>query len=240
MANVITAAWSTYCAGAVRISLVEPSGWSEQGVSISSVSESGGPVRIGILGASSWAPTTIINPARGNKDVVVAAVGARDMSSARTFADKYGIARAHGSYDDVIADPDLDAIYSIVPTSMHGRWTRAALDAGKHVLCEKPFTANAAEAREIAELAARSDRVVMEAMQYRYHPLTFALRRSSPQVSSANWSLWTSPCVSCSGLLGELLQLLPCRRGDDGCRQLHGEHAPHVRRFDPRSCFGRG
>ena len=55
---------------------------------------------------------------------------------------------------------------------MHGRWTRATLDAGKHVLCQKPFTANAAEAREIAELAAKSDRVVMEALQYRYHPLT--------------------------------------------------------------------
>jgi predicted dehydrogenase len=142
------------------------------GVSISCVSESGGPVRIGILGASSWAPTTLINPARGNDDVVVAAVGARDLASAQDFAAKHGIARAHGSYEDVIADPDLDAIYSIVPTSMHGKWIRAAVDAGKHVLGEKPFTSNGAEAREIAEVAAKSDRVVMEAMQFRHHPLT--------------------------------------------------------------------
>src|SRR5208283_2286700 len=70
------------------------------------------------------------------------------------------------------ADPDLDAIYNPLPNGLHGRWTRAALAAGKHVLCEKPFTANAAEAREIAELAAQSDRVVMEAFHYRYHPLT--------------------------------------------------------------------
>ncbi len=139
--------------------------------------ESGAPVRIGILGASSFAPTTLINPAKGNDEVVVAAVGARDMSSAQAFAAKHGIARAHGSYEALIADPDLDAVYIVLPTSFHGRWTRAALAAGKHVLCEKPFTANAAEAREIAELAATSDRVVMEAIQFRYHPLTLRVEQ---------------------------------------------------------------
>ena len=141
------------------------------------MAESGGPVRIGILGASSFAPTTLINPARGNDEVVVAAVGARDADSAQAFADKYGIARAHGSYEALIADPDLDAVYVLLPTSFHGRWTRAALAAGKHVLCEKPFAANAAEAREIAELAAQSDRIVMEAIQFRYHPLTLRVEQ---------------------------------------------------------------
>ena len=58
------------------------------------------------------------------------------------------------SYDTLIADPDIDAVYNPLPNGLHGKWTRAALAAGKHVLCEKPFTANAAEAREIAELAA--------------------------------------------------------------------------------------
>ena len=131
-----------------------------------------GPVRIGILGASSFAPTTMINPAKGNRDVVVAAVGARDQPSADEFAAKYGIADAYGSYEALIDDPNLDAIYVLVPTSMHGRWAKAALAAGKHVLVEKPFTANAAEAQEIADLAAKSDRVVMEAIQFRHHPLT--------------------------------------------------------------------
>jgi predicted dehydrogenase len=134
--------------------------------------DSGSPVRIGILGASSFAPTTMINPARGNRDVVVAAVGARDLASAEEFAAKHGIAKAHGSYEALIDDPDLDAIYVLVPTSLHGKWTKIALAAGKHVLVEKPFTANAAEAREIAELASKSDRVVMEAIQFRHHPLT--------------------------------------------------------------------
>jgi len=136
------------------------------------MADSPGPVRIGILGASSFAPTTMINPAKGNRDVVVAAVGARDQPSADEFAAKYGIAKAYGSYEALIDDPDLDAIYVLVPTSMHGQWTKAALAAGKHVLVEKPFTANAAEAQEIADLAAKSDRVVMEAIQFRHHPLT--------------------------------------------------------------------
>jgi predicted dehydrogenase len=146
-------------------------------VSIAPMVDGGSPVRIGILGASSFAPTTLINPARGNVEVVVAAVGARDMPSAAAFAAKYGIPKAHGSYEALIDDPDIDAIYVLVPTSMHGKWTRAALEAGKHVLCEKPFTANAAEAREIAELAAKSDRVVMEAIQFRHHPLTLRVEQ---------------------------------------------------------------
>ena len=114
--------------------------------------DSAGRVRIGILGASSFAPTTMINPAKDNRDVVVAAVASRDQPSADEFAAKYGIAKAYGSYEALIDDPDLDAIYVLVPTSMHGKWTKLALAAGKHVLVEKPFTANAAEAQEIADL----------------------------------------------------------------------------------------
>jgi predicted dehydrogenase len=102
---------------------------------------------------------------------VVAAVAARDGSRARAFAAKHGIPRTHDSYQALIADPDVDAIYNPLPNGLHGKWTRAAVEAGKHVLCEKPFTANAAEAREIADVAAASDRVVMEAFHYRYHPL---------------------------------------------------------------------
>jgi predicted dehydrogenase len=135
------------------------------------VAEQGTALRIGILGAARIAPLALINPAKENSEVVVAAVAARDASRARAFAAKHDIARVHDDYDKLIADPDLDAVYNPLPNGLHGRWTRAALAAGKHVLCEKPFTANAAEAREIAELAAQSDRVVMEAFHYRYHPM---------------------------------------------------------------------
>ncbi len=132
-------------------------------------------MQIGILGAARIAPPALIKPAKTNNDVVVAAVAARDVSRARAFAAKHEIARVHDSYDALLADPDIDAIYNPLPNGLHGKWTRAALAAGKHVLCEKPFTANAAEAREIAELAAHSDRVVMEAFHYRYHPLALRI-----------------------------------------------------------------
>ncbi|MCV7347632.1 Gfo/Idh/MocA family protein [Mycolicibacterium rhodesiae] len=133
-----------------------------------------GRVRIGILGTARVAPGVLIKPAKKNTEVVVAGVAARDVSRGRAFAAKHGIARVYDSYDALIADPDVDAVYNPLPNALHGRWTRAALAAGKHVLCEKPFMANAVEAREIADLATASDRVVMEAFHYRYHP--FAAR----------------------------------------------------------------
>jgi predicted dehydrogenase len=133
------------------------------------------PLRIGILGAARIAPMALIRPAKDNAEVVVAAVAARDASRANSFAAEHGIARVHDSYEALLADPDLDAVYNPLPNGLHGRWTRAALAAGKHVLCEKPFTANATEAREIADLAARSGQVVMEAFHYRYHPLALRI-----------------------------------------------------------------
>jgi predicted dehydrogenase len=147
------------------------------------VPEHGEPLRIGVLGAARIAPSALINPAKDNPDVVVTAVAARDGARARAFAAKNQISRVHDSYEALIADPDLDAIYNPLPNGLHGKWTRAALDAGKHVLCEKPFTANAVEAREIADVAAKSNRVVMEAFHYRYHPL--ALRTEQILASGA-------------------------------------------------------
>lgn len=135
------------------------------------------PLRIGILGAARIAPMALIKPAKQNSAVVVAAVAARDEARAATFAADHGIGRVHRSYRDLIADPEIDAVYNPLPNGLHGRWTRAALDAGNHVLCEKPFTANAAEAREISSLAMQSDRVVMEAFHYRYHPLALRVEQ---------------------------------------------------------------
>lgn len=141
------------------------------GASIRCVSASDAPIRIGILGAARIAPLALINPARDNADVQIAAVAARDAARAQAFAAKHGISKVHESYEALVADPDVDAVYNPLPNGLHGKWTRAAIAAGKHVVCEKPFSANAAEAREVAELAAGSDRVVIEAFHYRYHPL---------------------------------------------------------------------
>ena len=129
------------------------------------------PLRFGILGAARIAPAALIRPARHVADARVVAVAARDRDKATRFAAKHDIATVHTSYDALLADPDVDAIYNPLPNGLHGKWTRAALAAGKHVLCEKPFTANADEAAEVAAVAASSGRVVMEAFHYRYHPL---------------------------------------------------------------------
>ncbi|WP_439377263.1 Gfo/Idh/MocA family protein [Amycolatopsis lexingtonensis] len=128
-------------------------------------------LRIGVLGAARIAPAALVKPASSHSSVSVDAVAARSLDRAQAFATRHGIPRAYAGYEDLLADPDIDAVYNPLPNGLHGKWTRAALEAGKHVLCEKPFTANAAEAREIASLASSSDRVVMEAFHYRYHPL---------------------------------------------------------------------
>lgn len=130
-----------------------------------------GPVRIGLLGAATIAPAALIRPAKDNAEVLVSAVATRDIARGQAFATKHGIEKVHESYAALIADPDIDAVYIPLPNGLHGRWTRAAVEAGKHVLCEKPFTANADEAREIADVAAKAGRVVMEAFHYRYHPI---------------------------------------------------------------------
>ncbi len=129
-------------------------------------------VRIGVLGAARIAPAALIRPARDLDGVQVAAIAARDGNRAAAFAAKHGIATVYDSYDALLADPAIDAIYNPLPNGLHGRWTIAALRAGKHVLCEKPFTANADEAESVAEVARTTGLVVMEAFHYRYHGLT--------------------------------------------------------------------
>jgi predicted dehydrogenase len=133
-------------------------------------------IRIGILGAARIAPVALVRPAKRNREVTVAAIAARDPQRAQAFAKKHGIAKAHPSYDALINDPDLDAIYNPLPNGLHAEWTLRAIEAGKHVLCEKPFTANEKEARSVADAAATSGLVVMEAFHYRYHPLAERIR----------------------------------------------------------------
>ena len=133
-------------------------------------------VRIGILGAARIAPSAVIKPAQKVDGAEIAAVAARDRSRADAFATKHGIPRVHESYASLVADPEIDAIYNPLPNGLHAEWTIAALEAGKHVLCEKPFTANAKEAEAVAAVAGRTDLVLMEAFHYRYHPLAARMR----------------------------------------------------------------
>jgi len=134
------------------------------------------PLRIGILGAAKIAPAALIRPAREVPDAEVVSVAARDPERARQFADKHGIDRVHPTYEALIGDPDIDAVYNPLPNGLHGRWTLAAIAAGKHVLCEKPFTANANEAATVARAGDEAGLVVMEAFHYRHHPLAARMR----------------------------------------------------------------
>ncbi|MGH3184443.1 MAG: Gfo/Idh/MocA family protein [Streptosporangiaceae bacterium] len=134
------------------------------------------PVRIGVLGAARIAPAAVLRPAGHVADAEVVAVAARDRDRAAAFAAKHRIPRVVSSYEDLVADPDVDAVYNPLPNGLHGRWTMAAVAAGKHVLCEKPFTANADEARAVAG-AVPPGVVVMEAVHYRYHPVFLRARQ---------------------------------------------------------------
>ena len=141
---------------------------------------SGTTVRFGILGAARIAPAALIRPAARSPEAVVDLVAARDHGRATAYAGRHGIPRVADRYEDVVSDPALDAVYLPLPNSLHARWTLAALEAGKHVLCEKPFTSNAEEARTVAAAATRARAVdglvVVEAFHYRYHPLARRMR----------------------------------------------------------------
>lgn len=128
-------------------------------------------LRFGCLGAARIAPNALVKPAKTSADAEVRAVAARDPARAASFAERHGIPVVHQTYEAVLADDEVDAVYNPLPNGLHAKWTLMALDAGKHVLCEKPFTANAPEAERVAAAAEKSGRVVMEAFHWRYHPL---------------------------------------------------------------------
>jgi len=130
------------------------------------------PIRIGVLGAAAIVPSALTSPARDVPEVQVTAIAARDPQRAEKFARKHHIPRVHKTYDDLLADPEIDAIYNPLPNSLHAEWTIRALRAGKHVLCEKPFASNAIEAMEMEKVANETGKILSEGFAYRYHPLT--------------------------------------------------------------------
>jgi predicted dehydrogenase len=137
---------------------------------------------IGILGAAGIAPRSIIQPARRRDDVAVGAVASRRPGAAADYAERHGIPCAHTSYDALIADPRIDIVYNALPPAGHAEWTIKALEAGKHVLCEKPIAMTAPEARAMVEAAARSGRLLAEAFHDRYHPAFLRLLALKPQL----------------------------------------------------------
>ncbi|UTF53595.1 Gfo/Idh/MocA family protein [Natronosalvus rutilus] len=128
-------------------------------------------MEFGVLSTAGIAQKALL-PAIDSSEHRVGAIASRDAERAESVAEEYGIPRSCGSYDDLLGDSDLDAVYVPLPNALHGEWTKRAADAGLHVLCEKPLAVDADEAREVVAHCDDRDVVLMEAFMYRYHPRT--------------------------------------------------------------------
>lgn len=133
------------------------------------------PLRFGVLGVA--AITDRLRPAfAACSDVRLVAVASRELPRAQEAASRYGDCRAIGSYEALLADPEIDAVYIPLPNHLHAEWTTRAADAGKHVLCEKPLALTATEARSMADHCARRNVRLMDGFMWPHHPRTRKLR----------------------------------------------------------------
>ena len=152
------------------------------------------PLRLGIL-STARINRRIVPAARETDLVDVVAVASRERGRAEEHAREHGIGRVHASYGALLADPDIDAVYIPLPNSLHVEWTRRALEAGKHVLCEKPLTDRPEDAEALFAVAVREGLVLAEAFMYRHNPQTRRLEQlvrdgaiGPPQVLRASFS----------------------------------------------------
>lgn len=134
------------------------------------------PVRWGILGAANIALQRVVPAMQHSPHTPVVAIASRDLAKAKLAADRLGIPRAYGSYQELIDDPDVEAIYNPLPNHLHVPWTIRAAEAGKHVLCEKPIALSAAEAAQLLEVRERTGVQIAEAFMVRAHPQWAAVR----------------------------------------------------------------
>lgn len=138
------------------------------------------PLRLGILGAARHVPTSVMAPIQNNKDlaakVEAVAVASHNLAEADTCAKKWGIQKAYGSYEEMLADPAVDAVYNCLPNALRCHWTVSALRAGKHVLCEAPLCSNAREALVLQRAAEDAGRVMLAGSHPTFHPVTKRIR----------------------------------------------------------------
>jgi xylose dehydrogenase (NAD/NADP) len=134
------------------------------------------PVRWGLLSTAAIS-TELVGPLQQSETSDLIAVASRDAGRAAAYAARHGIPASYGSYEDLLNDDAIEAVYIPLPNGLHAEWSRAALEAGKHVLCEKPLTATAPEAEGLFRLAAERGLFLAEAVMYRHHPQTAELRR---------------------------------------------------------------
>src|SRR5262249_38489237 len=131
----------------------------------------------GILGCARITRRGLVPGIRASSSGVLHALASRDPATARTWAAEFDIPRAHDSYEALLADPEVDAVYIPLPNELHRPWVTAAADAGKHVLCEKPLALDAREAAAMVEHCRIRGVLLMEAFMWRHQPRTLELRR---------------------------------------------------------------
>jgi len=131
-------------------------------------------MRLGLL-STARINDEILAGASESDRVEVVAVASRAAERAHAYAAEHGIPRSHGSYETLLEDPDVDAVYVSLPNALHHEWTMRALQAGKHVLCEKPYSRSPADVEEAFDTAGSAGLVLMEAFMYRHHPQTHAI-----------------------------------------------------------------
>lgn len=127
-------------------------------------------LRWGILSVSGHYGLRVHGPLSRLPEARIEALASRDPERARAAARRFGLAKSYGSYGELLADPEVEAVYLPLPNDLHEEWATKALGAGKHVLCEKPLALDAAQARRMAALAAERGLLLMEAFMYRFHP----------------------------------------------------------------------
>ncbi|MCW3055853.1 MAG: NAD-binding protein [Chthonomonadales bacterium] len=128
-------------------------------------------VKWGVLGCAAFAKSTAIPAMLKAEGVEMTGIASRDLDKAKAFAQEFGFAKAFGSYEELLADPEIEAVYNPLPNGMHPEWTIKAAEAGKHSLTEKPFAANLAEAEAVAAVVKRQGTLAMEAFMWRFHPM---------------------------------------------------------------------
>jgi predicted dehydrogenase len=133
-------------------------------------------IRWGILGAANIALRRFVPAMQAARNGEVMAVASRTLEKAQTFADERNIPKAYGSYEELIADPEIDAIYNPLPNSEHAEWSIRCAEAGKPVLCEKPLARDATEAQRIVDAFASRNILFTEGFMYRFHPQTVRVK----------------------------------------------------------------
>ena len=197
-------------------------------------------IRWGILGCARITRRGLVPGIRASATGALHALASRDLEWPQAWAAEFGVPKAYGSYQEVLDDPEIDAIYIPLPNELHQPWVLAAADAGKHVLCEKPLALDAARPRRWSTTAGKRGVLLMEAFMWRHQPRTLELRRARPRRGDRRPP--ADPLVVLVPDRPRRLAARPVagRRGPLGRRLLRRQHGPALRRGRADEGAGRG